>query len=448
MESLSEVAARIARREVSCVEVVGEALSAIERSEPAARCFVTVDGDGALRRAAALDARSAAGLSCGPLHGVPVSVKDCVATSGLRTTAGSPVLGDWVPTHDAEVVRRLDRAGAVLVGKANMYEFGYGFPHPEFGVTPNPWDETRMTGGSSSGSAAAVARGLCHGSIGTDAAGSVRIPASFCGVVGFKPTYGRVSTAGIVGGSFSLDTVGPLARSVKDVALLAGAIADTDLGAPAVGGFAGMRLGVVSLSGVDPAVRETVEGVYSAVSSAGAELVEVDLPDPELARTIVHAIFAPEFAEIHRELAGAHASRYSAALRSAIVSSERIPASVYVRAQRHRRALGEQLRDAFRGLDAVLTPTTPITAYPIADLSGNRSGDLEALLVAKTRFTVPFSLTGQPAVSVPCGLTDGGLPVGLQVVGDPNADGHVLRIARLVEALVARLPAPRAVGGE
>ena len=444
MESLSEVAGRIARRELSCVEVVGAAVSEIDRLEAEARCFITVDGDAALRRAAELDALLAAGAQAGPLHGVPISVKDNIETAGVRTTAGSPVLDDWRPTQDAEVVQRLDRAGAVLIGKANMYEFGYGFPHPDFGVTPNPSDETRMTGGTSSGSAAGVARGLCHGSIGTDAAGSVRIPAAFCGVVGFKPTYGRISTAGVIGGSFSLDTVGPLARTVEDVALLTGAITDDGpRGTDArLTELTGARLGVVSLDGVEPGVRAAVEAVYSAASSAGAELREVELPDPELTRTIVHAIFAAEFGDAHRELARTRGDRYGSALRSALVSSQRIPASLYVRAQRLRRALTEQLRDACGDLDAVLTPTTPMAAYPIDQLSSNRAGDLEAILVAKTRFTVPFSLTGQPAISVPCGVTGEGLPVGVQIVGAPNADGQVLRIARRVEALVASAHRP------
>src|SRR5581483_1201236 len=218
--SLSALAAQIAARRVSAVEVTRAVLARIERVGGALNCYITVNAEQALAQARALDALHAAGTSLGPLHGVPIALKDNIQTAGLRTTVGSEIYADWVPDADATVAARLRSAGAILIGKNNLYEFAFGAPHPRYGPVHNPWDTARSCAGSSSGSGSAVAAGLAYGALGTDTGGSVRLPAAYCGVVGLKPTYGRVSRAGVVPVSYNLDHVGPLTRGVRDAALV------------------------------------------------------------------------------------------------------------------------------------------------------------------------------------------------------------------------------------
>ncbi|HEU5431891.1 MAG TPA: amidase, partial [Thermomicrobiales bacterium] len=328
---LLDVAARIRRREVSPIAVVDAVLERIAALDGVFNAFITVLADEARSDARRAEAEIAAGTYRGPLHGVPISVKDLFATRGIRTTAGSRILADHVPDHDATLVERLRAAGAIVVGKTNMLEFAYAAVHPDYGPTPNPWDVRRSTCGSSSGSAAAVAAGMGYGSIGSDTGGSIRLPASYCGIVGLKPTYGRVSRHGGVPVSWSADHFGPLTRTVGDCAALLGVIAGEDPRDPTSGrepvpdylgrldgGLAGRRIGVADAylrQHVDAEVQAIVEQAVARLASLGATVVEVDLPPPAEVVPALLGILAPEATAYHREWLRTRPDDYSAAVR-------------------------------------------------------------------------------------------------------------------------------------
>lgn len=455
--SLVETGKLIRSGQVSSIEVTSAVLDRVQHLNPTLNAYITVLAEDALASAKKLDDLLQAGTYLGRLHGIPVSLKDTIATAGIRTTAASPVLRDWVPDRDATVVRRLRSAGAVILGKANLYEFGYGFPNAEFGVTPNPWNLERITGGTSSGSASGVAAGLCYGSIGTDAGGSIRIPAAFCGVVGFKPTFGLISRAGILPGAYSLDSVGPLTRTVTDAAVVTSALVGRDSADPATvangatdvesmldAGVRGLRIGILTLAQadwIDAEIRINIEAAYQRLREEGAVLRELTLPEPTLLRTVMYVIFSAECADAHRELFRVRGSLYGASMRSMLMSTEFLPAPAYVRAQRLRQRIVTDLSEQLANFDALVLPAVPMLAYPISRLAagaGDGEGEtLEAFLSRKTRFTVPFNLTGQPAIVVPSGLSSDGLPIGLQIVGKPFEDAMVLRVARGFERISA-----------
>lgn len=446
---LTEVAELVRRREVSLVEVTNAVLDRIERIGPLLNCYITVLADQARRRARGLENLLAGGTYLGPLHGIPLSLKDNIATAGVRTTAGSPILADWVPEASATVADRLAAAGAVVVAKANLYEFAYGAPHPAYGPTRNPWNSDRTCGGSSSGSAAAVAGGLCYGSFGTDTGGSVRIPAAFCGIVGLKPTYGRVSRAGVIPVSYNLDHVGPMTRTVREAAVLLKAIAGPDPADPTAvnwpvpdyaadldGGVRGLRVGVPRPQPselIDPEVRAIVGQAYGVIEQEGAALSEVSLPDLVQARTVMWTISAAEAAEYHRPYLRTRASDYHPVVRSLLETGEFIPAADYVRAQRVRQRMAQDLRSAMTGVDALVLPALPVPAYPIGQRTMTVGGQEEDVLAIITRYTSLFNVTGHPAVVLPCGFTSEGLPVGLQIVGHPFQEARLLRVAHAYE---------------
>jgi aspartyl-tRNA(Asn)/glutamyl-tRNA(Gln) amidotransferase subunit A len=447
--SLLDVAGAISRKELSPVDLTSATIERIEAAEPTLNAFVTVLAESALAAARQAETDIVRGDYRGPLHGIPVSVKDLFATRGIRTTAGSRVLAESVPDQDATVVERLAAAGAILVGKTNMLEFAYASAHPDFGTTKNPWDLTRSTAGSSSGSAAAVAAGMGFGSLGTDTGGSIRIPAAYCGIVGLKPTYGRVSRHGVVPVSWSCDHVGPMTRTVADAAAMLGAIAgidphDSTSSAVPVPDYlsslrndlTGVRVGIADAylrHNVDAPVCAAVEGAIGQFEELGATIVEVELPPPSEAVPALLGIITPEATEYHLPWLRERADGYSAGVRERLELGAITPAVTYIRAQRLRRQIVEKMSSAFAAVDVVAMPTAPTAAIRLdEDLSTSDEADPD-LLAATINFTGPFDLTGFPALSISCGFTPNGLPIGMQLVAAPYEEAWLFAVAHAYE---------------
>ena len=448
--SLTQLSAEIRAGRVSPVEATEACLRRIEAQDGTLNSFITVTADSALAEAHARAEELAAGRWRGPLHGVPLALKDLFLTAGVRTTSGSAALRDWIPDRDATAVRRLRDAGAILLGKLNMHEHAFGATseNPHFGPVHHPHDPERIAGGSSGGSAAAVAAGLCFGSLGSDTGGSIRCPAALCGLVGLKPTYGRVSRAGVLPLSWSLDHVGPIARTVADAAVLLEEISGYDAGDPTSarepvppftarleGGVRGLRLGLPReyfWKPMDSQVREAVQAAIIRLEQAGAAVEEFSLPSLEFAPAAQTLIICAEAAAYHREQLAVRYADYGADVRMRVLQGLCINAIDYLDAQRARRTVRREFLEVLRRYDALLTPTVPIRA----PLIGQQSVEVEGLsappLFFLLRNTSPFNLTGLPAATVPCGMA-AGLPVGLQIAGRPWDEATVLQIARTVE---------------
>jgi aspartyl-tRNA(Asn)/glutamyl-tRNA(Gln) amidotransferase subunit A len=455
--TLSEVSRLIERREVSPIAVTAAVLDRIARCEPHLNAFITIMTDDAMTAARVAESEIASGRYRGPLHGVPISLKDLFLTRGVRTTAGSRVLADHVPDRDATVVRRLRDAGAVLIGKSNLLEFAYGEIHPDFGPTRNPWNPEFGTAGSSSGSGAAVAAGLGFGSIGSDTGGSIRGPAAYCGIVGLKPTYGLVSRAGAIPLSWSCDHVGPMTRTVRDCALLLDAIAGydpadatslrrtppsftADLDRP----LTPLTIGVVEPAegdGVTPDVRRATDAAAVIVRDLDFATLPVALPHPEqAARTLLALIYA-EASSYHLPWLRTQPDDYAANTRERLELGALLPATLYLQASRVRRVIVDAYRDLFRQVDLLLLPVSPAASYRLDASHPEPVGDAGDRIKAGLRFTGPFNLTGQPAISIPCGATDQGLPIGVQLVARPLAEPILLQVAAAIEAAAsASLP--------
>lgn len=443
ISDISAVSLRVASRAISPVELVEIALQKIEKLNPSLNAYITVLADESKAAAITAEREIAAGRHRGPLHGVPVSVKDLFWTRGVRTTAGSRVLANFVPEEDATVVRRLHDAGAIIVAKANMLEFAYAVVHPDYGPTRNPWDLTKTTSGSSGGSAAAVAAGMDFGSFGTDTGGSIRIPAAFCGVVGLKPTYGRVSRFGVQTLSWTLDHAGPFGRSVSDVALLLRAVAGPDqrdpttdqIGVPDYLGSLTERLDGVSVAlvtnfmdaKVNSEVRAAVGRAVEVLAEAGANVSEIALPELEgEAISAVMQILLPEASYCHREWIDTHHADYSETVLERLRVGQRTAAVAYIEAQNTRERLRQRIKGLQREIDLFILPTTPTVATPLeATTLPAVQGEKE--LTALIRMTAPFDLTGQPALSLPCGFSQAGLPIGFQIVGRDFEEERVFR---------------------
>jgi aspartyl-tRNA(Asn)/glutamyl-tRNA(Gln) amidotransferase subunit A len=444
---MTELARMIATKAVSPVEVVRAHLDRIAALDGSLRAYITVCGDAALETAKAAEGRLMAGGALGPLHGVPYALKDLYDTAGVRTTGGSRIFADRVPTSDATVVRRLAEAGAILLGKLNMVEFAYGPEglNPHYGHARNPWDAVahRMAGGSSSGSGVAVATGLAPGALGSDTGGSIRIPASLCGITGLKPTYGRVSRAGVLPLAWSMDHVGPMTRTVADSALMLGALAGYDPAdastsvlpvpdylAALTGKIHGLRVGVLGpyfLAGATPAVRAAVEAAAQTLAAAGAIVDEVKLERVSLAAAGSLAVVAAEALAYHAELLRTRAAEYDPEVARRLRLSAFVGGVHYVRAQQVRALVREEVDAALAHRDVLLAPATPIVAPTLDERQvalGDGPSDVRAALL---RFTRPFNFSGHPACAVPCGFTEGGLPIGMQLVGRPFDEATVLR---------------------
>jgi aspartyl-tRNA(Asn)/glutamyl-tRNA(Gln) amidotransferase subunit A len=442
---LVEAVRLIAAGELAPSELVASILERLEAVEPLIHAFVSVDGEGALRQAREQDERPAA-----PLRGIPFAVKDIFDLAGLPTGCGSAAFAGVAPAReDASAVRSLRAAGAIVVGKTTTHELACGVYTPP---TRNPWDLERSPGGSSGGSAAAVAAGAAMGALGSDTGGSIRIPASHCGLVGVKPTYGRVSRAGALTLSWSLDHVGPLARTVEDAALLLSALARPDprdpttLRQPALPApllrpadeVAGLRVGVLRAAPFDslePDLEGALDRAVAALAAEGVEIEETVLP--ELGRSL-----PAEFAIVAAEAASYHEARFAGAceligddVRGLLETGLLLPASVYLRAQRTRRAIQQAVAGAFSAqrLNALLAPTVPAAAQRWDQLEYDLGGAMEPVIEALVRTTAPFNLTGLPAVAVPTGLGSSGLPASVQLVAAPFDEQTALRLARAVE---------------
>ena len=381
---------------------------------------------------------------------MPVAHKDIVATQGIRTTCGSRVFRDQVPDQDATIVQRLNAAGAVMVGKLGLYEFACAPPNPLFGATRNPWDLERDTGGSSSGSAAAVAAYLCHAAIGTDTGGSIRSPASLCGIVGLKQTYGRVSRRGVFPLSWSLDHAGPMTRTVEDAALVLQAIAGHDPGDTSTvdlpvpdyrqaltGDVAGLKAGIPRdyfFKDLAPGIGEAVDGAIRTLEAAGMAVEEVALPHADYIQASWWGVFAPEAAAIHGPLLAAWADEYAEPVLNMVGPGHFLPATVHMKADQARTVITAEMNDVLRSVDVLLTPTSPLVAWRPEE-SGRLWNRVTDVIGAIAPFTAPFNLTGHPAISVPCGLSHEGLPIGLQIAGRAFDEETVLRVAHAYESL-------------
>ncbi len=475
-KTVSELSALLVRGEVSSREVTEAFLERIEEVETRVRAFVTVDAEGALAAADAADARLRSGDRPSPLTGVPIAIKDNICTKGLKTTCSSRILEGYIPPYDATVVKALRRAGAVIIGKANLDEFAMGssVENSAFYPTHNPWDLDRVPGGSSGGSAAAVAAGEAPCALGSDTGGSVRQPASLCGVVGLKPTYGRVSRFGLVAFASSLDQIGPITRDVRDAALLMDVIAGHDpldatsadvevpeYTASLEGGVRGLRIGVPREyfgSGLEPGVEEAVRKALDVLADLGAEVEECSLPHTEYALSAYY-IIAP--AEASSNLARYDGVRYGyraagaedllgmygrtrregfgeEVKRRIMLGTYALSAgyydAYYLKAQQVRTLVRRDFEAAFERFDLLAAPTSPTVAFGI----GQKIDDPLQMYLSDV-CTVPVNLAGVPALSVPCGLSDG-LPVGLQLMGRPLDEATLLRVAYAYEQETGNSP--------
>jgi aspartyl-tRNA(Asn)/glutamyl-tRNA(Gln) amidotransferase subunit A len=444
--TIEQLSRDIRRGSVSPVDLTRECLSRVERLSPKLNAFITVLPESALADARRAEDEIRRGQHRGPLHGIPIGLKDIIDTAGTRTTAASAQYEDRVPTEDAEVVRRLRAAGAVILGKQNLHEFAYGGSSivSAFGEVRNPWDPSRIAGGSSGGSAASVAAGLGYAAIGTDTAGSIRLPAACCGVVGLKPTYGRVSSRGVVPLSWSHDHVGPIAGSVRDTAVILQAIAgydsldpgSVDLPTPDLSSGIGalpfrLRIGVPRAffyEDLDPEVAAAVEGALRVFAGLHAEVrdIEIDVPTD---RTLV----AAEAYAFHEPLVVGSPELYQPATLARIQSGASASAATVLRARRDLDARRQAIRRVFEEVDVLVTPTVPIPPPSIAALQA----DADALRPAELRMlrnNRPFNVWGIPAISVPCGFTTDGLPIGLQLAGPPWREDLLLQIAHAYES--------------
>ena len=449
--TLASTARLIRSQQIKPVELTESVLDRIARLNDRMRAFITVTADRALESARTAEKELAANQAVGPLHGVPVSLKDLYDTQGVRTTAGSKVFADRVPTADGFVVQKMLKAGAVVLGKNNLHEFAFGVTtvNPHYGIARNPWNADYISGGSSGGSGVAVALSMGCGSLGSDTGGSIRIPASLCGVVGLKPTYGRCSLRGIVPLSWSLDHPGPMGQTVEDVALLLGVMAGHDPGDPysqdkpvpsyldgLTGNVKGLRIGVPRsyfFDGIASEVDDAVKAALRTFERLGATIVDIDLKTAPLQRGVWSQIASPEAYAFHEEFLATKGGDYGADVRSRLEIGRLLLSIDYVRAQRVRSAMKEECRKAFETVDVMVTPSLPIVPPRIDQSTAQRGGVTEPLGVLLTRCTRHFNVTGLPAISIPCGFSPEGMPIGLQIAGRAFDEMTVLRAAHAYE---------------
>ncbi|HXY09334.1 MAG TPA: amidase [Terriglobales bacterium] len=439
--SITEISRQLRAKKLSPVELTKNCLAAIQALNPVLNAFVTVTPESALLEAQAAEIEIQQGKYRGPLHGIPMGLKDLIDTAGVPTTAASALFKDRVPATDADVVRRLKRAGAVLLGKQNLHECAYGGSSliSYFGVAHNPWDPASIAGGSSGGSAAAVAAGLCFAAVASDTAGSIREPAALCGVVGLKPTYGRVSTRGVMPLSVSLDHVGPLTRSVADSALLLEVIAGYDPSDPAscdrvVDDYATdlaakakpARIGVPRsffYQDLDPEIASALENAMGVLETLAGEVREVELEVPT-DRTLQHA----ESYAYHAEFVARTPELYHPETLRRILRGEATSAAEVAGCRRELEKLRSDIRQVFAQVDVLVTPTTAVTAPIISDLESDPE-QLRARELVLLRNTRPFNVWGLPAISLPCGFSKAGLPIGMQIAGPHWQERRVLELA-------------------
>ena len=448
-KTITEIAALIRSRELSPTEVARAALDRVGALDGDLKSYATLTADRATSAARAAESEIAAGGYKGPLHGVPIAVKDLCFTRGVRTMGGSKVYSDHVPTFDSTVVERLEGAGAVLLGKLNLTEGAMGGYNPEFDIPLNPWNRGRWAGSSSSGSGVATAAGLCCGSLGSDTGGSIRFPAAACGIVGLKPTWGRVSRYGVLALAESLDHVGPMTRSTADAAIMLQAIAGydprdpTSLSAPVPdyladmdAGIAGVRVGVDErhvTDGVDPELARAVLDGVETLRALGAEIVEMRMPDVDKYLPAWPVLCSSEAVAAHRENYPERREDYGQWFRGWLDLGAQKSGADYAEANNMRAECNGLLREAFRDIDAMACPSTIGPAYPVTPES--LYGEMDRRRgTSFQRYTVPYDFNGAPTLSVPCGLNGEGLPLSLQFVGKPLSEPLLIRMGRAYES--------------
>lgn len=445
LTSIVEASALLRKRKLSPVELTNNCLAQIEKLNPALNAFITVTSESALAQARAAEAEIFSGNWRGPLHGIPLGLKDLIDISGVRTTAASELFRDRVPAEDADVVRRLKDAGAVLLGKQNLHEFAYGGSSmiSYYGEVRNPWDPACMPGGSSGGSAASVAAGLCYGAVGTDTAGSVREPAALCGIVGLKPTYGRVSVRGVIPLSLSLDHAGPITRTVSDAAAMLQVIAGYDAkdansaDMPVPNYLEGLaeklrpvRVGVPRkffFEDLDREVAPAIEEALGVLRSLGGNVSEIEIDVPTDRK-----LQAAESYAVHAEFVARSAELYQPETLRRIRTGKDISPAEIDQLRRELKQIRSEIDKVFEDVDVLVTPTTPIPAPSIDELKQNPDviRPRELLLLRDTR---PANVWGLPAISIPCGFTQAGLPIGLQIIGPRWGEERILRLAYAYE---------------
>jgi aspartyl-tRNA(Asn)/glutamyl-tRNA(Gln) amidotransferase subunit A len=455
--TIRHAAGQLRAGRVSAVELTTEALARIDRGNARLNAFITVTAEQAMQQARQADSEMAAGHDRGPLHGIPVAVKDLFATRGVRTTAGSKIYENWIPTMDAAVVEKLRSAGAVMLGKLNMHELAYGITsaNPHFGAVRNPWNTERIPGGSSGGSGAAVAAGMVYAAMGSDTGGSIRIPASFCGTAGLKPTYGRVSRYGALPLGYSLDHMGPLTRTVRDAALALNAIAGydrrdgTSSRRPAVDfvpedgcGISGIRIGVPRnffFERLDADVESSVRAAIARAESLGAVVKPVTVPDMEALNVVARIVLLAEASAV-MEPFRARRGDFGPDVLALLDQGRLLPATDYVNAQRLRRGMRREFDRLWSEVHCLFTPATPNTAPRTGDTTARLGGRDEDVRLAATRLVRGINALGLPALAMPCGLSASRLPIGLQIVGPAFEEALILRVGAALEDSGVHIP--------
>lgn len=449
--TIAEAAPLIADKRLSPVELTSAHLERIGRTDDRLNSFITLLADEALAEARNTESAILAGAYRGPLHGIPIALKDLYYTKGIRTTMGSRIMNDFVPNYDAAVTERFRDAGAALLGKLQMHEFALGVTseNPHHGPAHNPWDTARITGGSSGGSGSSVAAGQCMAALGSDTGGSIRIPSALCGIVGLKPTFGRVSRHGVFPLAHSLDTVGPMTRSVADAALVMNAVAGYDARDPSSAnrpnedftallgqGIDGLRVGVPQeyfYDVIDHEVRAAVWQAARAFEALGAHVEDCSIPALNDSIAISGAILLTEAAEVHLDNLRRRAADIGDDVRSRLEDGAVTPAITYIKAQRARTEFNRQIAAAMSAHDVLLAPAVPVGAPRIDASVVEVGGASESKLALMPRLTRPFNICGIPTVSVPCGFTSDGLPIGMQLAARHFEDALALQAAHAYE---------------
>jgi aspartyl-tRNA(Asn)/glutamyl-tRNA(Gln) amidotransferase subunit A len=453
--TIQEAAESLRTRRVSSEELTNTAIRAAERDN--LNCFITLTAEHALRRAREADRELASGRDRGPLHGVPVAVKDLFATRGVRTTGGSKIYAEHVTDYDSTVVARLEAAGAVILGKLNLHELAYGITsnNPHFGPVRNPWNPEHSPGGSSGGSGASVATGIVFAAMGTDTGGSIRIPASFCGTVGLKPTYGRVSRFGVMPLAYSMDHMGPLTLTVRDTGIVMNAIVGHDdrdetssrraaqgLVPEAGCSIRGVRIGLPSnfyFEALDPDVESAVRGAVARAESLGAIVKPIAVPDIAAINAVARIVLLSEASAVWEPHLGKR-DQFGADVLALLDQGRLVPATDYVNAQRIRRRMRAEFDSLWNEIDCLITPATPCPAPRIGQTIVNLGGREEDVRLAVTRFARAVNFLGLPALSIPCGLTSQRLPIGIQMIGPAFAEASLLRIGAALEDAGVGIP--------
>jgi aspartyl-tRNA(Asn)/glutamyl-tRNA(Gln) amidotransferase subunit A len=440
---ISELASQLRSGEISASSLLQCYADRIATLNATSKAFIAVDID----RASATAESLVIAPGDNPLKGIPYACKDLFDVKGMVTTGGSRVLADNIAKHDAEVVTRMKQAGAIFIGKNNLHEFAYGATGENtlYGTTPNPYDQSRLAGGSSSGSAAALGYGLCAAALGTDTGGSVRAPAALCGLVGFKPTFGRISTEGVIPYSWTLDHVGTLTRSAADTALLFNILCDKPQTPTAVK-LEKLRIGIPEtffFERADTEILDSIERLMNFLRNAGAQLKPVAMPSMEHSRTISLTVQMPEALSYHNRYLEQRGHLYSQDFRAGLALGQCLLAEQYIRAKRFIESYRREMDQVFDGIDLLITPATPVIAPKIGTVEVTIDGQAEPAGNAITRYTSFFNMTGHPAITLPCGMHSEGLPIAAQLIGKHYGDEQLIATATLIESSYDfKLPLP------